>query len=246
MKKQYLDGVAFKWAAVLLMILNHLCIVLCDFGGAASYFFTDAHWYLTRIAFVFFAFFISEGMIHTHSRPLYLLRLGIFALFSEVPFDLCFHRVFWYSPSQNVFFTLLLGALAIALWDVAPKLLKLPAVLLCCLGAQLLATDYSFLGVITIFVFYVTKGSVGRRLAATAAAFAAATVLFYLEMFGGGLSAFTSPVFWRLVVLEWHGLPAFPLLLLYSGQPGKSPRGWLKYYFYLFYPVHLLLFYFIV
>ncbi len=69
-----------------------------------------------RIAFILFAYLAVEGFQHTKSRKAYLLRLGIFAFVSEIPFDLAFSEVCFNKESQNVFFTLLIGVLVLTVF----------------------------------------------------------------------------------------------------------------------------------
>lgn len=70
-----------------------------------------------RISFILFAYLTVEGLLHTGSRRNYLLRLGIFAFVSEIPFDLAFSGKCFAPESQNVFFTLFLGMLTLTVWE---------------------------------------------------------------------------------------------------------------------------------
>ncbi len=71
-----------------------------------------------RISFPIFAFLISEGLLHTSNVKKYLWRLFLFALISEVPFDLAFYGQLFHPQRQNIFFTLVLGLAAIAFLNV--------------------------------------------------------------------------------------------------------------------------------
>ena len=64
-----------------------------------------------RLAFPIFAFMAVEGYFHTHSFKKYILRLLLFAVLTEVPFDLAFNGQVLYLGYQNVLWTLLAGAL---------------------------------------------------------------------------------------------------------------------------------------
>ena len=67
-----------------------------------------------RLAFPIFCFLLVEGFVHTHDVKKYVRRLFLFALISEVPFDLAFFRTPFDPSAQNVYWTLALGVLAMA------------------------------------------------------------------------------------------------------------------------------------
>lgn len=175
-----------------------------------------------RIAFPIFCFLLVEGFIHTGNRMRYAVRLFVFALISEIPFDLFFYGSVCSLGHQNVFFTLFLGMLA--MWGIEwarthlDKIVwKVLAVLtvtaLCMLAAQTARTDYAATGVLCIVLLFLLQS---KRI---------------LQVIAGGL----------LFLNEKSALIAFVLILLYNGK-----RGWkVKYFFYCFYPMHLLLMYLI-
>lgn len=76
--------------------------------------------YIGRIAFPIFAFQITEGYVHTSNLKKYFLRLFVFALISQLPFML-FISTYSNAFHLNVFFTLLLGLLAITIYDKLDK-----------------------------------------------------------------------------------------------------------------------------
>lgn len=183
--------------------------------------------YIGRIAFPIFCFLLVEGFLHTKNLPKYCLRLALFALISEIPFDLAFHRMPVYNASQNVFFTLLIGLFVIALdrycherFAGHPGLLFLIPLLGLAAGmylAEALCTDYGYLGVIAIDILYQMRD---KRLFAS--------ILCTIVL------CFSAP-------LEITAILFVPLILQYNGTRGLS----LKYVFYAFYPLHLFLLYFI-
>ena len=108
---------ALKIIAIVSMFCDH-------FGDAyiGSFSFFNL---IGRIAFPIFAFQISEGFIHTKSIKKYFLRLGIFALISQIPFWLFAHKFLGPNDlSLNVFFTLFLGLLGIYLYNYIVKLFQ--------------------------------------------------------------------------------------------------------------------------
>lgn len=233
LKPRFSAGV-LKWAAIASMVIDHINgLVLRPIFIA----YLNAHlgeaipWAiralilldpvlnaLGRAAFPIFAFQIAEGFIHTHDPRRYALRLGLFALLAEIPFDLChFHKPLDFTL-QNVLFTLLCGLLTLmALAAVSRRLagkkgpLVLASALTVLLGmglAFLLQGEYVFLGVLSISLFYLLRGSRALRLLGLA------------------------PL---LIVSPWVLLAA-PFLYLYDGRPA----GGSKYFFYIFYPAHFL------
>lgn len=230
-----MSGSTLKFIAIITMFIDHLAA-----GVLARYLqadWTDAGYQLYslmrgigRIAFPIFCFLLTEGFVYTRNRRRYALRMGAFALISEVPFDLLFNGRVLETGYQNVFFTLLIGFLTVTVVDAigqraeggAPvRVLGARAALTLCQAAaaimgmalaQLLRTDYGAKGVMCILVFYLFRKNRIRQIIAGCLAF----------------------VWW-----EPPALLAFCPIALYNGK-----RGWnIKYFFYLFYPVHLLLLY---
>ncbi|MCM1104139.1 MAG: conjugal transfer protein TraX [Clostridium sp.] len=93
-----------------------------------------------RFGFPIFCFLLVEGFLHTHNRKKYALRLCLFALVSEIPFDFAFRGEWFYTGYQNVFFTLFLGLLAMCAFSWIKEHVKggVPGVL--CLAAGILLT----------------------------------------------------------------------------------------------------------
>jgi len=242
--KAALNANTLKAIALIVMIFNHFCVAYCSNVSNEAYFFTDAHWYLTRLSFVLYAFFITEGMTHTHDRKKYMLRLFLFALISEIPYNLFQACTVIRLGSTNVFFTLFLGAAAIYFIDLlsGKYLLQFLAFAVCCYAALKLGTDYSYFGVSLIVTFYIFRGNRKKQLICSAILFCILTYGYYSMRYV--LAMPLSQVIQHIstinyyAFMEMHGLLAFPLLALYNGERGSSRY---KMLFYASYPIHLVL-----
>ena len=108
-----------------------------------------------RIAFPIFCFLLVEGFMHTHDVIRYMTRIGLFALISEIPFDLLFYGRILDGTHQNVFFTLFIGLVMLYyLTKRYPAVLNFLMVILFMLFAEFLRTDYSSMGALTHFCVF--------------------------------------------------------------------------------------------
>ena len=74
--------------------------------------------YLEWVAFPIFAYLLTEGLDNTMSRGLYGVRLLLFAVLSEVPYDLMMSGRIMDYRQQNVLFTLFIGYVILIFVDV--------------------------------------------------------------------------------------------------------------------------------
>lgn len=173
-----------------------------------------------RLAFPIYAFLLVEGFFHTRSVKRYAVRLALFALVSEIPFNLALSGRPWYWHTQNVYFTLVIGLIMVAAMDHlihrGMRWQAMGAGLLAVGAAMLLRTDYDAAGILAIFFFYLYRE---ERIAMCIA------VSAVLALFIGGLECF--------------GILALIPILLYNGQKGAARIN--KFVFYGFYPAHLFL-----
>ena len=172
---------------------------------------------LGRLAFPIFCFLLVEGFEKTRSRSRYAFRLFLFALISEIPFDLLFslNPVSW--KNQNVFFTLLIGCRT--MWGMekieeqsrdreTQWCLQVLLVMAAGFLAEKISCDYGAYGIIAIGLFYLFRGNRPLQILLGCGSFC-----------------------W-----EWPACFACIPLSFYNGKRGLN----LKYVFYAFYPVHLL------
>ena len=219
-----------------------------------------------RISFVLFCFLIVEGFVHTRSRRDYLLRLGIFALVSEVPFDLAFSGKIMDPGSQNVYFTLFLGVLVLCVWEWAAagvrrlrrrpvreelwwilcimtfRAVQFGALILGCITAYAIKTDYKYMGVLLIWVLYLSRDMV--RMPERLAQIVLAGCVMMLGMWSINYmryaDVYSSAYLFQFSMRELYGLSAFVPILLYDGSKGRQMP---KAVCYGFYPVHLFVLY---
>ncbi len=197
-----------------------------------------------RIAFPIFAFMVAEGYTKTANLRKYVKRLLVFALISEIPFNLAISGRLFNPLHQNVLWTFLIAIWMMHLNDRArSKGGKVRFVLTCvgtfCLGSLLGIigmVDYFHVGVMTVLVFYFFRGrNWAERLLQLVA-------LWYLnwEVLGGLVYEF------KLAghIFTFHQL-GFALLALipiwlYRGKQGPYSPG-IRRLYYWFYPAHLLI-----
>ena len=95
-KHGFLDVTVLKLIAVVSMLIDHIGYVFFPSVRLLRI--------IGRLAMPIYCFCVSEGLIHTSSRKNYLLRVIIFALISELPFDFAFNGGFKLGD-ENVMFT---------------------------------------------------------------------------------------------------------------------------------------------
>ncbi len=218
-----------------------------------------------RIAFPIFAFLLVNGYRHTRNLNKYILRLGIFALLSEIPFDLFLsHKPFNFG-NQNIFFTLFLGLVMISLVDILKKkcvLLTPIPVAVFCFAAMVIDCDYGYLGILTVLAFHLFYGNDAKN--RTLLLFAIAiisswqavsynTAELIINQTGFDLRDIRvlKPFFFpHPAYTQIYRIFALVPIFLYNGKKGKTPKSKtaakiLQYGFYAFYPVHMLTIYII-
>lgn len=216
-------------------------------------------WYIFRgfgrIAFPIFCYLIVEGYVHTRSLPKYMGRLALFALISEIPFDLAFRGKAFDNGKCSVFVTLLLGLTAIASAGTVVKtilkklkaadslcesvymqtLCALPVIVCCVRAAEKLHSDYGGAGVVMIYVLYLFREKKPMAFIALALvnSFALCMSIVPAAGFFGSWGVTMNKT------IQWAAPLACLPLGFYNGKNGNMSK--IRYLFYIFYPAHLLL-----
>ena len=256
---QFLTGNSLKFIAVLTMVIDHLCKIVLQWllsnywGPMVDN--EQMSWErfqeidnlirfdlqsIGTIAFPLFCFLLAEGFQHTRSKKRYIGLMLAFALISEIPFDIGFFSAYsrmegtfpFYLKYQNVFFTLFLGLLTLVCLErfscesdlpvdrIKSVVLQVLSVVLFSSIAEGIRCDYGMQGILFISAFYICRN---HRIY---------QVLLFLLAYMGATG--NQPPLCTLLA----GL----LILLYNGKRGKLK---LKYFFYVFYPAHILALYLI-
>jgi len=182
-----------------------------------------------RMAFPLYAFLLVQGFLWTRDWARYGARVAVFALISEIPYDLVAFGSLWSMEGQNTMFTMLLGLVCMrgirwaeeSDWcegeaDAFPR--HAMVLLIAAAGALVawfLRADYGAFGVLLILVFYMFR-------------FRPA------EQWFGGCAVLYLMYFGIYAIAAWI---AIFLISRYNGERGKK----MGYWPYVFYPVHLLM-----
>lgn len=243
MKEIKVDGITSFFLHVLAMAL-----MLCDHLWATLF---PAQEWLTcigRMAFPIFAFMIVEGYFHTSNVRRYLGRLFVFAIISEIPFNLIYGSSLIFPFHQNVLWTFLIALLSIRIIEKAKKIKKywltIPIIIIIVLIDYLLGTiamvDYFGAGVLTVLTFYFFRGKkwwcfLGQLVCLT---------ILNIEILGGYYYSIKFAGYEIEIVQQGFALLALIPIWLYKGKQGYHSKCF-QYVCYAFYPVHLLLLYWV-
>ena len=210
-----LTGNHLKLIAAFTMLVDHMGVMLFPQVRLLRI--------IGRLAYPIFAFMIAEGCRYTKNKLRYFFMVLVLGASCQLVYYL-----FTGETRQNILLTFSCSILLIYTLQAVQtgKNRVLWSILFCAgflaaYGLTMLAEmDYGFWGIMTpvLAAFFPEKGKTDSKLPVL---MLSAGLLFLASDFGG---------------VQYYALLAIPLLLLYSGARGRAN---LKYFFYLFYPVHL-------
>lgn len=223
-----------KWIAIIAMVIDHIAwafVPTVSLPGQIMHF-------IGRLTAPTMAYFVAEGYVYTSNIKKYILRMGIFSIISWMPFVYfeTGHLPIAFSdgnihiePYMGVIYTLFLGLLAICLWDRAkwPKWCKVLGVIGLCV--ILVCGDWAFFNVLWCLFLYQYRNKPKQKWIA----FSAVGILCCVPML------FSEP-WWAYLFMVGIYMVPFLMQFGYNGKPG-SKHVINKWFFYIFYPLHLLL-----
>lgn len=234
-----ISGSGLKILAVCSMLTDHIGQIVLKNGialNASRSLFTDAEFsallslievchIVGRIAFPIFCFLLTEGFVHTRRPGIYLRNLMVFAVLSEPLYDLAFAGTLLDAGAQNVLFELSLGLLVLMVLQKGgtSPVLQAAITLAGAVLAFMLRLDGGYYGILLIVLFDRFRSRPGLK-------FPAAVLTMYLCGLDFSPAGFIDPYFLAAAsALVW--------IAAYNGRRGRQ----IKYFFYAFYPAHLLL-----
>ncbi|WP_394524444.1 TraX family protein [Lacrimispora sp. JR3] len=227
-RREGITGNTLKIIAMGTMFIDHIGVVFIENGILKHQAMDQTNLWMImdlilrtigRISFPIFCFLLVEGFLHTRDVKRYGARLFLFALISEIPFDLAMFGEWFHPEYQNVFFTLSLGLWVLSAYRNAygDPLKQSFAIVAGCGASVFLKCDYNIIGIVMILMFYIFRENKKMQ-----------------SLFVGAIAIFESLTCFGAAVLA-----LFPIRM-YNGKRGDKS---LKYFFYAFYPAHLILFY---
>lgn len=231
--KKILNGNGLKMIAIFAMTIDHLTWTF--FPGYNTTWWVLVLHAIGRITAPIMWFFIAEGYHYTHNKKKYAIRLLLFALVSHFAYNFCFGISMIPFANGSVFnqtgvmWALFLGLLALILFDVPAT--KIPQWLktLLFVGICILAfpADWSCIAVMAICYLSIHRGNFMRQMIGMMVCVAFYTIIYciFIDVTYG--------------LLQLTVAISIPFLAMYNGERG-SWKG-MKWLFYLYYPIHLLI-----
>jgi len=224
-----------KYIAMFTMLLNHISNVFLKRGTFLSEFLLDIG-YFTAITM---CYFLVEGYQYTRSKKKYALRLAAFAIISQVPFNLAFTNdgIIRFTGMNMLFSLLICFLILICLEKIRRKFLRILAIV--GLIALSLISDWPLFAPVFTLLFVWAKDS-KRRMKIT---YFISCILFGLFYYTNGLIIFPKEKSFIISLGAMAGIALSGIVItyLYNGKRIEKGRNFSKWFFYIFYPLHLLI-----
>ena len=222
MNRRTLNRNQLKYLAAFAMLLDHIAWAFVPTQSVAG----ELMHMVGRITAPVMLFFLAEGYVYTHNLRRYAGRLGLFALISWPPCSL-FEFGTWPAPYLGMIYTMLLGLLAVWIWDRSGLSQASRFIVMLCLCFLSLFGDWPVIGVVLPVVFFILREREQEKW----------RVYFVISL----CFLISALLLSGLRQLFQSGMLLAPLLLKrYNGEAG-SRTPFHKWFFYVFYPAHILL-----
>lgn len=237
-KTQGLNRDLIKYIAMVTMLLNHIAHVFLIPGTVIHEIFEDVGYFTAPVM----CYFLVEGYAYTRSKVRYGLRLLLFTVISQVPFYLALRMaVPGLAFTLNMFYTLFCSFLLLA----ARERIHNPRWRGVVCGMLIFVTiigDWQIFAALLVYLLAENWGD-KKKMMMNYGMIALIYCLFITRNYmwdGYGMPA-------SLIhgILGCLGIVAAGITVLfgYNGRRAEHGKNFSKWFFYLFYPVHLLVLY---
>jgi hypothetical protein len=218
-----------KLIAITAMVIDHVGL----------YFFPDISIFriIGRLAFPLFAWLIANGAYYTKNHTKYLLRLGLFAGISQIPYWLIHQGLGDSYAYLNIFFTLTLSLFAILLIKkTQSKFLWLVITICAAFLAEVTRMDYGAFGIFSVVFYFIFFKNFKKLVLSQVLIYTSIYLVPVIGKVSSGTALLADDYSY---LIQLFALFALIIIRRYNGKLGVK----LQYAFYIIYPAHLLFFY---
>ena len=195
-----------------------------------------------RITCPIMCYFVAEGYHHSKNIKKYTWRLFIFAFISHFAYIFASTNYIDWKSFIPFYYGALLNQTSV-MWPLAWGLVMLriaysekikaqvKPLLIIAICVITFPSDWSCIASLCILAFGTNRGKLKTQML---------WMIFYVAMYSAVYIFAMDPVYG---LMQMAVVLAIPIIRMYNGQRGKSPRfnRLMKYFFYIYYPLHLFL-----
>ena len=230
-KKIQFNANYLKLIAIIAMTIDHAADLI--FPGFPAQPVAFGLHFIGRLTAPIMWFFVCEGYYYTRNVKKYMMRMFIFAVISH--FAYCFAFGISMIPFKDsifnqtsVIYPLFVAIVVLWIQDTELPLNKwLKKIIIFVLIWTAFPADWSCLAVLAIMDMYKKRGNLKKQMMA---------MIPYVAIYGIVSFFFVSKIY---ALVLFGVILVYPVLKLYNGEKGKA--GWMKWFFYIYYPAHLIL-----
>lgn len=220
-----------KLIAIIAMTIDHVADLL--YPGMPNNILSNIFHIIGRITAPIMFFFICEGFYYTSNLKKYIIRLFIFSIISHFAYCFAFGiNVIPFSTGNifnqtSIMWTLFWSAIALYIVYGKNNLKQWhKIILIILLNLVTFSADWSSIGLMIILSMYSNRGNLNNQMK---------YMMFWTFIYSLVSFIFVSKVYG---IIQLFVILVYPLLKQYDGTKGKVK--WLKWFFYVYYPLHLI------
>lgn len=215
-----------KYIAVIAMLIDHISAFFVPITTPAGVIMRI----IGRLTAPIMCFFLAEGFRYTASHKKYGIRLFIFVVISQFAYAFA-HGISLLTPNFNMIFTLFLSFLILLSYEkIRNNIAKTAVIFILIIASQV--SDWGIIAPLWVLSFYILHNDTNYKILSFSLISLLHIVINSFPAISGGYNWYGQ--LWQLGVFLF-----IPLLLLYNGKNGRK-NMFSKWFFYIFYPLHLI------